>query len=316
MFKRQRNPHVKRGITRQQIREGVYGYLFISPWLIGILIFFIYSVGSSLVYSFSDFVIDNGIKLNPLPNWYDNYTYVFDKVPAFAFSLQQFVGEMCLKVPMIVAFSLIIAIMLNDKFHFRGLFRTVFFLPVVIATGPVMETIVTSGVDIYSVAAFSNLLKEMPEFIFDLFSDLFESLVSVLWLSGVQMQIFLAGLQKVPPMQYEAAKIDGASPWQSFWKITVPSIRPYVLLNLIYSIIFLSANDNPAIDQITQAAQIASMGYDVSLAMSWMYSLVIIALLLVAFLLFREKKDKHVRYEQKRETIQMQKRAEAARKGG
>lgn len=316
MSKKQKNPHVKPQITKRQIREAIYGYAFIGLWLTGVLVFFVYSVYSSLNYSFHEFVIDNGIKLNPLQNWYDNYVFIFDKVPNFTFSLQQFVSEMLLEVPMIVAFSLIISIMLNGKFHGRGMFRTIFFLPVVIATGPVMDTIVTSGVNIYSVAAFSNLLQEMPDFIFELFSDLFESLMSVLWLSGVQMQIFLAGLQKVPPMQYEAAKIDGASPWDSFWKITVPSIKPYVLLNLIYSIIFLSANDNPVIDQIVSAAENGSMGYSVSLAMSWLYSLVIIAMLLVVFLLFRERSDKHVRYEQTLDTIRTQKRAAAARKEG
>lgn len=296
-------------ITRRQRREWLRGFAFISPWLIGLVIFFLYAAGRSLQFSFHDFSFDNGIKLSPLPHFWDNYTYILSSQPNFLFSLQRFVTSMAVEVPMIVAFALIIALLLNGKFRGRGFFRTVFFLPVVIATGTVMDMMSEaggSGVSVYHVTALANILMEMPDFVFEGFETVFSTIVTDLWYSGVPMQIFLAGLQKVPEAQYEAARMDGASQWTVFWKITVPSIKPFVLLNAVYTIVSLSAADNAVVAQIKNASYLAGLGYDVALAMAWIYALVIMLLLLVAFLLFREKSDKHVKYEQRYETIATQ----------
>lgn len=317
MNKRKKALLHRKGITRRQLREWKYGYLFLLPWLIGTFIFFFYAIFNSLQFSFSKFTLDaaTGIKLEPLTHFWDNYTFIFKNKPNYLFSLQTYVGTMVLQVPMIVAFSLIIAIMLNDRFKGRTLFRALFFLPVIVATGPVMTNMQTNQVSIYSVTAFANLLGELPDEIFDVFSDVFGSLVTVLWHSGIQILLYLAGLQKVSTTQYEAAKIDGASVWESFWKITIPNIRPFILLNAIYSIVFLSGNDNEPIDFITTAVSEASSGYAVSMAMAWLYALVVMLMLLVAYLILRPRGEKkNIKYEQTRETIMTQRKQREERK--
>lgn len=309
---------LRRGeITRRQLREWKYGYLFLMPWLIGTFIFFFYAIYNSLHFSFSKFTLDaaTGIKLEALPHLLDNYAFIFKNKPNFLFSLLTYVGTMVLQVPMIVAFALIIAIMLNDKFKGRTFFRALFFLPVIVATGPVMTNMQTNQISIYSVTAFANLLRELPQGIFDVFSDVFASLVTVLWHSGIQILLYLAGLQKVSTTQYEAAKIDGASAWESFWKITVPNIRPFILLNAIYSIVFLSGNNNEPIKFITEAVSEASSGYAVSMAMAWLYALVVVCMLLIAYLILRPHGEgKNIKYEQTRDTILTQRKQQEERK--
>ncbi len=295
------------GLTRRQLREWKYGYLFLLPWLIGTCVFFFYAIFNSLQFSFSKFTLDNGIKLEALPHFLDNYAFIFKNKSNYLFSLQAYAGSIILQVPMMIAFSLIIAILLNDKFRGRTLFRALFFLPVIVATGPVMTNIQTSQVSIYSVEAFANVLGELPDQVFNVFNDVFSSLLRVLWYSGIQILLYLAGLQKVSTTQYEAARIDGASPWETFWKITIPNIQPFILLNAIYSIVFLSSNDNEPIRFITEAVSEAASGYAVSMAMAWLYALVVVLLLLVAFLILKPRGDKkNVRYEQTRDTIMTQ----------
>ena len=125
----------------------------------------------------------------------------------------------------------------------------------------------------------------------------------MLWNSGVQILIFIAGLQKVPKSMYEAARIDGASGWESFWKITLPVIKPMILLNTIYTIVFLATGgQNEIITMIydNMFYAIAGRGYGYAAAMAWVYTLIIGIALCIAFLLLREKSDKKVVYESRR----------------
>ena len=134
-----------------------------------------------------------------------------------------------------------------------------------------------------------------------LLGNLFSGLIMILWNSGIQILIFLAGLQKVPRTLYEAAKIDGASGWESFWKITLPTVKPLVLLNSIYTVVTLATGGtNEIIELIYNATYTATQGYSYAMAMSWIYTLVIAVILVIVFLLLKEKSDKHVVYEQKR----------------
>ncbi len=314
MSKKKGIPAGRGGVTRRQLREWLWAYIFLLPWLIGTVIFFFYAIFNSLQFSFSKFMLDNGIKLEPLPHFLDNYAFVFKNKANFLFSLQAYVGSLVLQVPMIVAFSLIIAIMLNDKFRGRTMYRALFFLPVIVATGPVMTNIQTNSVSIYSVSVLAHLLNELPKEIFDVFNEVFSSLITVLWYSGIQILLYLAGLQKVSTTQYEAARIDGASAWEAFWKITIPNIRPFILLNAIYSIVFLSGNDNESIGFIVAAVSEAGSGYAVSMAMAWLYALVVIAMLLLAWLILRPRGEKkNIKYEQTRETIMTQRQQQAGK---
>ena len=222
------------------VRESLWGYFFIFPWVVGICIFFLSGVANSLLYSFYNLKLDNGLQLIPLTAEdangaqvyapLANYISVFNKELNYPVTLANFAVSLILQLPVIIAFSLIIALMLNGRIRGRGFFRTIFFLPVIIATGPVMNQLTAQGVSsvpMVSQNVITSVLTGLPEFIATPISDLFSQLILILWNSGIQILIFLAGLQKVPPAMYEAAKIDGASGWETFWKITLPSLRSH-----------------------------------------------------------------------------------------
>ena len=308
MSKKKRNPHDKRRITRRTLREWGFGYLFIAPWIVGVSIFFLYAMVRSLEFSFSKVELSNGVILHPLENGlFENFVKVFTTDVNFPGILANFGVGLVLQLPVIIAFSLIIALLLNSKIRCRSLFRMIFFLPVIIATGPVMSKLTAQGVSsvpMVSQNALLSILSELPEFIYQPISNLFSGLIMILWNSGIQILIFLAGLQKVPRTLYEAAKIDGASGWESFWKITLPTVKPLILLNSIYTVVTLATGgSNEIIELIYTATYTATQGYSYAMAMSWIYTLVVSVILLLVFLLLREKSDRHVVYEQKRVVI-------------
>lgn len=302
--KKVKNPHDKHHITARNLREWGYGYLFISPWLVGVSVFFLYAMVQSLRYSFNRIVFENGVTLYALPSLFYNYTNVFATETNFPTTLGSFAMGLVLQLPIIISFSLIIALLLNGDIKFRSGFRMIFFLPVIIATGPVMNQLTAQGVasvPMMSGNTLTNLLGALPQFISEPITDLFNSLIVILWNSGVQILIFLSGLQKVPRAMYEAAKIDGASGWESFWKITLPNLRSMILLNAVYTVVTLATGGtNEIIELIYNATYSATKGYSYGIAMSWIYTLIIAVILLLVFLLLKEKSDRHVKYEQKR----------------
>ena len=305
MSKQKRNPHDKRRLTKRTLREWGFGYLFIAPWIVGVSIFFLYAMVQSLRFSFSRVELSNGVILHPLENGiFENFVKVFTTDVNFPGILANFGVGLVLQLPVIIAFSLIIALLLNSKIRCRSLFRMIFFLPVIIATGPVMSQLTAQGVSsvpMVSQNALLSVLDGLPEFIYTPISNLFSSLIMILWNSGIQILIFLAGLQKVSRTLYEAAKIDGASGWESFWKITLPTVKPLILLNAVYTVVTLATGgSNEIIELIYTATYTATQGYSYAMAMSWIYTLVVAVILIAVFLLLREKSDKHVVYEQKR----------------
>lgn len=303
--KTKKNPHDKRHFTKRTLREWGFGYLFILPWIVGVSIFFLYAMVQSLRFSFSRVELSNGVILHPLENGlFENFVKVFTTDVNFPTTLANFGVGLVLQLPVIIAFSLIIALLLNSKIRCRSLFRMIFFLPVIIATGPVMSRLTSQGVSsvpMVSQNALLGILSDLPEFIYTPINNLFSSLIMILWNSGIQILIFLAGLQKVPRTLYEAAKIDGASGWESFWKITLPTVKPLILLNAIYTVVTLATGGtNEIIELIYTATYTATQGYSYAMAMSWIYTAVVAVILVIVFLLLREKSDRHVVYEQKR----------------
>ena len=304
-----KNPHDKHRLTKRRVREWFYGYLFISPWIVGVSIFFVYAMVRSLIFSFTDVQIGGaaGLTIIPLENIFQNYINVFTTEVNFPITLGSFAISLVLQLPIIISFSLIIALLLNSKIRARGIFRMIFFLPVIIATGPVMNMLTAQGVasvPMMNDGSLAAIFAGLPKFLLDPLTELFNSLIIILWNSGIQILIFLSGLQKVSKTLYEAAKIDGASGWESFWKITLPIVKPMILLNAIYTVVTLATGGtNEIIELIYTVTNAPTKGYEYGMAMSWIYTLIIGVILLIVFLLFREKSDRHVNYEQKRVTL-------------
>lgn len=303
--KREKNPHDKRRITKRKLREWFYGYLFLSPWIIGVCIFFVYSMVTSLNYSVHKIVFDAGVQTQPLEFWYKNYVDVFTLETDLPTTLGSFTISLVLQLPIIISFSLIIAMLLNGSIRCRSMFRMIFFLPVIIATGPVMNMLTAQGVatvPMMSDGSLTALLGGLPAFIADPITELFNSLILILWNSGIQILIFLSGLQKVSTTMYEAAKIDGANGWESFWKITLPILKPIILLNSVYTVVTLATGGtNEIIELIYSATYLTpwTKGYSYGMAFSWIYTAIIAVILVVVFLLLKEKSDKHVVYEKR-----------------
>ena len=226
--KKVKDPRAKLG--KLEKREARAGYLFVAPWLIGVGLFLLYPLCQSFYYMWFN------IRITPLKTLYTyvgtgNFTQIWLENPEFPQQIVTYLWQTIVEVPIIVVFALMIAIMLNGQIRCRGLFRLIFFLPVIIVSGPVMNMLVAEGAASIPamntesiVAAFDTFLSHrLAEAIGEIFSDM----IMILWYSGVQILIFLSALQKIDSAMYEAASMDGASGWESFWKITLPTIKPY-----------------------------------------------------------------------------------------
>ncbi|MBH0156748.1 sugar ABC transporter permease [Fictibacillus sp. 5RED26] len=272
------------------------GLLFVSPWIIGFLVFTAFPLLYSLFLSFQEVKITtDGIKTNFVS--FGNYEYAFSVDGTFVDRVLKYLEEMVISVPIIIVFSLIIALLLNQKIKFRGLFRTIFFLPVIIASGPVIKELIDQGITtIPSIEQYAiyQALNDNPDGFFNgILLYLIKNLIVILWYSGVQILIFLAALQKMDKQIFEAAKIDGASNWEFFWKITLPSLKPMIIVNLIYTIVTYSVFSlNPIIEHIQKNMFKVDTGYGYASALSWIYFLIIAAALAIAVGVMTVKRKK------------------------
>lgn len=279
----------------QKHRKAVAGYLFILPWLLGFLGFTAYPMLYSLYMSFCKvYVTTTGI-VTQWSGW-SNYNYAFFTDPQFLQTVVGFLESSVLEIPVIIVFSLFVALLINQPIRMKGFFRAVFFLPVVISSGEVINQLFAQGagtiplVQQYGIVNFvqANLNPALSTPIV----AVIQQLVLVLWYSGVQILIFLAGLQKVSSQTYEAAAIDGASPWQSFWKITLPEVKPFILVNLIYTIVNLFTNSlNTVVMLIKQDMFDVTTGYGYASALSWIYFVVIFVILMLMVLIFGRNEE-------------------------
>ncbi|NMA04838.1 MAG: sugar ABC transporter permease [Acholeplasmataceae bacterium] len=285
-------------LTNRQ-RENLYGYLFIGIWIIGFLWLTLYPLIMSFVYSLNKVTItaSEGIILTNIG--FKNYIDIFSTDFNFVNALTTFIGEIFLFVPIIIIMAIIIALILNQKIKFRGIFRSIFFLPVIISSGPMINELVKQGagtVPFFENPEVTDALSQLPKIIADPILSLFSQMIIVLWFSGVQIVLFLSALQKVDGEIYEAASIDGASPWEMFWKITLPTLKPTVLVSSIYSIVFLATfSSNAVIGHIQSNMFEITKGYGYSSALAWIYFIVISILLAIAFVLFKQRKERKVR---------------------
>lgn len=288
------------GVTR---RRNMIGYLFVLPWIAGFAMFFAYPMGQSLRYAFSDVrVTATGLRIEPIG--FENFSYIFTRDIYFMERLQNFFVNTILSLPVILIFSLIIAMLINQKIRLKGLFRSLFFLPIIVVSGPVLNMILSEGagsiplIERYGLYALIN--DYVPVFFQEPVTYLFSQLVLILWYSGVPILVFLSSLQKIDKSLYEAALIDGASNWVAFWKITLPAVKPMIVINGVYTIVFLATSEiNEVIILIRSNMMNPNVGYGVASAMAWVFAAGIVLLLgLLWLLLGREKKEKE--YEGKR----------------
>ncbi len=291
---------MKKPLKRIQ-RENLVGWSFLSLWVLGFLVFTLWPIGTSFVYSLSEVRIDGAGILQTFVGL-DNYRAVFSSIPGFDFltSLSDFAIELVIKVPIIIVFSIIIAVLLNQKIRFRGLFRGIYFLPVIIASGPVINQLINQGAATIPLIEEMNLIgiigETLSEDLARPISSIFSELIIILWFSGVQILLFIAALQKIDQQTYEAAMIDGAGPWESFWKITMPSLGNMVTISVIFTIINLATfSENVAIGHIKSNMFRLETGFGFASAVAWVYFIALAIILTLAVLFLRGMQKEKVR---------------------
>lgn len=261
------------------------GYLFIAPWLIGFLVFTAFPIGYSFYLSFFTVQLTTtGIRTTFIR--FDNYLQALTADMDFMNKVMGFSKEVFLAIIFIVVIALVLAILLNQKVKGRGFFRTVFFLPVIISSGPVIQKLQELGIiaipniDHFAVYRFAMAYPALG--FTSLMVYLLNNMVLLLWLSGVQILIFISALQKVDRTIYEAARMDGASMWEIFWKITLPALYPMIMVNVVYTTVMFSISSlNPIIDHILLNMFKMQTGFGYAAALSWLYFLIILVVLLV-----------------------------------
>ena len=198
------------------------------------------------------------------------------------------VSTMLIDTPMILIFSLITAVILNRSFKLRSFFRLVFFLPVLLGTGYIMSQLLGQNVQSGSMEIArgmllpANVQQYLGSTLTRYITDFFNRITLIMWNSGVQIVLFLSGLQGISPSLYEASRIDGASEWEIFWKITLPMTTPILLLNAVYTVISFAFEDNDLLNYIVSQG-FEKNKFEYSSAMSWIYFSVVLILLGVIF---------------------------------
>lgn len=238
------------------------GYIFLAPWIIGMAIFFIVPIFQSMLYSFSDISMDlDGFQTKIIG--LENFQYVLLKDPQYVDNFLVAVKEMFISVPFILVVSLILAVILDNKFRGRLFFRSLFFLPVIITTGVVLELylkaastnateVAVSEAASFGMIDFSEVLSglNMPAAIENYLSIALDNLFMLVWQSGIQIVLFIAGLQSIPDLLYEVSKVEGASKWEEFWFITIPMLSRTMFLVIVFTIVEnISSATNPIISQ-------------------------------------------------------------------
>lgn len=288
-------------ITRAR-RDAYYGYMFIFLWLIGFLVFTLYPMGYAFYLSLHEayYNLQEGITTSYVG--FDNYFNILRSqtlVPLFV----NYLIKMFLSVPLIIVFSIMIAVLINVPMKGKAIFRTIFFLPVIIATGPVIGELTNQNATTLPALEDSSILNfitsNLGSWIADPLVLLLNSLLLVLWYAGIPILIFLAGLQKIDKSIYEAADIDGASPWDRFWKITLPGISSLIGVAIIYVVVTMSLFvESGGILELTRSHMLVGapdsqfwFGYGYAAAIAWIYFILMVIVMSLFVLLSRGKKE-------------------------
>ena len=298
--------------NRKKSRKGSYmarkqnrlGYFFMSPWILGFVVFTLIPFIMTIILSFCS--VSSTIKGYELSFiGFDNYYTAFFRNTEFVPALISFLGMVIPYTFIIIVISFILAYLLNKIKVGRTIMRIIYFLPIIILSGPVMSQILDSadeaitlsqGVsEVYrSIWIFRILYNYSPGFTIFL-EEIFDQLSMILWFTGIPIVLFISTLQRINSSLYEAARIDGATEWQILWKVTVPMAKPTALVASIFTIVQLGAYDTSDIYSLIKTATnntASGLGYAATYA--WLYGITVLLVIGAAFLIFREKKVKEV----------------------
>ena len=281
------------------------GFLFTLPWLIGFLAFFFKPIMQSIAFAFSKVTITTeGFQLDFVG--LDNFNYALYKSPEYLSNFMTSIESFVSQIPVILILSLFIGVILNSKFKGKTFFRAIYFIPVIIASGVVMEYIGSDSVmesmrsaestasvinsysgmyiDFGKIFLGMGLPPQLTQTIMGYANDIF----NLIWKCGIQIILFISGLQSIPEQLYEVSKVEGATKWEEFWKITVPMLGNTIVLVVVFTAIeFCVSSENPVINQAYEML-LQRQIYGQSSAMLWIYFTVTMGIVGLLFLLFHK----------------------------
>ena len=311
----------RRKIASLDRKKARAGWLFVLPFILGFIIIYLPMVYESLVLSFHKVSIVGGEAGGYTLTFvgFENYKNALFVDPDFVQTLVSGLGQMAFDIPAILIFSLFMAVMLNQKMAGRAAFRAIFFLPVILSTG-IMESIaaqdilgeeieegggidtgteenaseqLVSSMDLERLFANMKVGTELVNYVTTAINNIYD----IVNRAGVQMLIFLAALQSISPAIYEACRIDGATAWETFWKVTFPMISPMILVNGVYTIIDSFTTESNQVMTYISSVYSQAGGDVLSSAMAWIYFMIVIlivaviALILSGFVFYSRKND-------------------------
>ena len=309
-------------LDRKQARAG---WLFVLPFVIGFIIIYAPIIIDSIKYSLGFISVSKGGGFNLKIVGLKNYRNALFVDANFVLTLKSGLKELFIDIPVIVIFSLFMAVLLNQKMFGRAVFRAIFFVPVILCTGLIGEidsvnstfnsylsdtsssidtgagtdavSEIVSKTDIQWMFQSMKVGTEITTYVVGWMNNIYE----IVNRSGVQMLIFLAGLQSISDSIYESCDIDGASAWEAFWKVTIPMVSPMILVNAIYTIIdALTSSTNSVMSYISTVyngnGMNGSGGHELSSAMSWLYFLLVMVIIAVisgilSLFIFYQRRD-------------------------
>lgn len=287
-------------------KNAVAGYLFIAPFILGFILFMVVPLGQSLLMTFNEVspMPDGtgfGMEWVGIKNFKDAFTVDAEFVPALISELV----TMIINTPATLIFSFFIALLLNQNFKGRGAVRAIFFLPVILSSGVIVgleynnsllsdmkdvisetsnDASVTAVLEDILITSGGGPMARMFQYVFDIINKVYDIAIA----SGIQIIMFLSALQTISPSMFEAAKIEGCTAWESFWKITFPMVSSMILVNVIYTVIdFFLKTDNTVMTKISE--EVGKMNYGFSSAIAWVYFLCVIVILGIVSLIISKR---------------------------
>lgn len=282
-------------------RSNRLGYAFMTPWIIGFIIFTLIPFIATIYLSFTEVkstVLGYEIKFIGM----ENYITAFFRNTEFVPALISFMSMIFPYTFIIIIVSFIIAYLLNKITFLRGLMRTIYFLPVIIMSGPVMSQLLDKSDEVIRQSQGSSNFN--GGFVFDIIKsysqvaavylqNIFDQLSVILWFTGIPIVLYISGLKRINSSLYEAARIDGANEWQIIWKITIPMIKPTALVATVFTIAQLGTYDTSDVyTLINTATANTKNGLGFAATYSWVYSFLVLIIIGIAFLIFRERKPR------------------------
>ena len=275
----------------------MYGRMFILPWEIGFVLFFLQPLVQSLVFVFSKVSVDfeEGVFITKW-NGIENIKHFLYRDTKYVDYLLESLTSFVLNIPLIVALSLIVGVLLNQKFKGRVLFRSIFFLPVIIATGVVMTYLAgdstaesmrggtSNGIDITNILQSMNLSPNVTSKLLGFVNQIFD----LFWDCGVQIVLFISGLQSIPEQLYEVCRVEGANKWEEFWYVTFPMLSGTTMLVIVFTAIEIFTDSNNSVMRYGFEAMSQNMWWE-GPTILWIYFALVGAILSLAVLLIQKK---------------------------